>query len=1089
MRVVFQATRLCLLLTLASFTTNTGVFGEDGYTLYAPFSMKGMFGNITFYQNSVEDNVTISVHLEIIPPDDPNDDESDPSPEEFKWSIQSFPVTYDTKELCQRDHLGSILHNLEKEHGQLTLSINETEIEFIDATLKLVGQKTIWGRSILLTSSKRVKYCANIITLHEVKTAKAKIFSPIAGDIIIRENQYSDTTIFTNLFNIGDAYTSSAEFPWRVLVSDVLDRNANKGGGQESCNYLRSIFDPDGIDGSNCSESSHKACKVGQLTGKHGGVKIGSTNSRNSRKFFVDTHYPIIDFEGIRSTFVVVYGNDLKIMACGKISIIKPRDLLARFSSDDVRGYIRFTQESPYDPTIVAVNLDNLQNRGKGYHIHEFPKPYQLDENQPLCTEEAVGGHFNPFQVDKEKSPLPGFGTTDQYEVGDLSGKFGFFEGNTITAHYVDFNLPMYGMHNIVGRSVVIHYPTGGRWICANIEYMKEITTAIATFYYPVIGQIILRQEKDNPFAETTVFAELSYNDGTRKNTMNHRWGIHMTRPGKDYYDWQNRCASVNDEYNPYHVGKSSLYKYCRADNPFRCSLGDLTKKIGRVDIAAQKGSIRNKFFKTDLNLALSGINNVIGRSFIIYDDNAPSHRGDKLACTTIFQEHPIKAQVKTWKTGVGEQSRVSGTFTFFQQTRDDPTHVDIEIDGLEKMAGGYHIHKWPVPDYLEFPCTNDAVSGHFNPFNISAFSSPSPATGSLDTYEIGDLSGKYGMMNQYSSFSFSTVDTSLSLRGVNSILGRSIVIHKVVKNYRWMCGNVELDTKIAFPQKVVALASFDQLEGFLRGYVRLTQLVYPGGGSSDTVVEVMLRYPGKNNRNVTTNHKWSAYVNQVGADASVRSEKTRCIAAGYLWNPYLVVSGDETTYNSDCNAHNPLRCQMGDLTGRHGLLTVGVGRQVFSDINLPLYGNASVVGRSIVIHSKNGSPNSLGCANIILERHIVHKVTIRRPSSFGSQEFMDTIREALDSFEWLMYSEAHSQRLIDDGNCVELTIHFKGPDARGLSQEFKDLMNTGKINKHTRLGVKRRKILYRLCTQGTITIYYSNFRVLCQETTHNWKL
>lgn len=43
-------------------------------------------------------------------------------------------------------------------------------------------------------------------------------------------------------------------------------------------------------------------------------------------------------------------------------------------------------------------------------------------------------------------------------------------------------------------------------------------------------------------------------------------------------------------------------------------------------------------------------------------------------------------------------------------------------------------------------------------------------------------------------------------------------------------------------------------------------------------------------------NHKWSVYVNQVGADAEVRSEKTRCIAAGYLWNPYLVVSGDEVS-------------------------------------------------------------------------------------------------------------------------------------------------------------------------------------------------
>lgn len=92
--------------------------------------------------------------------------------------------------------------------------------------------------------------------------------SPVAGDIVLKENQYGDTTIFTNLFNVRDTFTSSSAVPWRILVSDVLDRNANKGGGQDSCNYLSSIFDPDGIDGTNCSESNHKACKVGQLTGE-----------------------------------------------------------------------------------------------------------------------------------------------------------------------------------------------------------------------------------------------------------------------------------------------------------------------------------------------------------------------------------------------------------------------------------------------------------------------------------------------------------------------------------------------------------------------------------------------------------------------------------------------------------------------------------------------------------------------------------------------------------------------------------------------------------------------------------------------------
>lgn len=44
--------------------------------------------------------------------------------------------------------------------------------------------------------------------------------------------------------------------------------------------------------------------------------------------------------------------------------------------------------------------------------------------------------------------------------------------------------------------------------------------------------------------------------DGATLNTTEaHRWAIHSTPPGKDFYDWQNRCISTNQVYNPYKVG------------------------------------------------------------------------------------------------------------------------------------------------------------------------------------------------------------------------------------------------------------------------------------------------------------------------------------------------------------------------------------------------------------------------------------------------------------------------------------------------------------------------------------------------------
>ena len=36
----------------------------------------------------------------------------------------------------------------------------------------------------------------------------------------------------------------------------------------------------------------------------------------------------------------------------------------------------------------------------------------------------------------------------------------------------------------------------------------------------------------------------------------------------------------------------------------------------------------------TDVNLPLSGPQSIIGRSIVIFDDNSPKQRGNRLACT-----------------------------------------------------------------------------------------------------------------------------------------------------------------------------------------------------------------------------------------------------------------------------------------------------------------------------------------------------------------------------------------------------------------------------------------------------------------------
>ena len=70
---------------------------------------------------------------------------------------------------------------------------------------------------------------------------------------------------------------------------------------------------------------------------------------------------------------------------------------------------------------------------------------------------------------------------------------------------------------------MVIHKsPVPHRWVCANVELAgvganRQMLTAVARFTYPVAGQIIFRQDADDPFSDTAVLVDgLLYSDGTK---------------------------------------------------------------------------------------------------------------------------------------------------------------------------------------------------------------------------------------------------------------------------------------------------------------------------------------------------------------------------------------------------------------------------------------------------------------------------------------------------------------------------------------------------------------------------------------------
>jgi hypothetical protein len=173
-----------------------------------------------------------------------------------------------------------------------------------------------------------------------------------------------------------------------------------------------------------------------------------------------------------------------------------------------------------------------------------------------------------------------------------------------------------------------------------NQVYQMQMYTAQILFRYPIVGKILLRQPKEEPWEDTTVIFEyLIHADGSHQNnTENHRWAINLEPPGKDFYDWQNRCISTGEVYNPYKVSfnQKAPEEKCTPGFKDLCRLGDMSNRLGTIAIAGSKENatrLSRKMF-TDRHLPLSGIHKIVGKSIVIFDDHGPVARGERLACS-----------------------------------------------------------------------------------------------------------------------------------------------------------------------------------------------------------------------------------------------------------------------------------------------------------------------------------------------------------------------------------------------------------------------------------------------------------------------
>ena len=255
----------------------------------------------------------------------------------------------------------------------------------------------------------------------------------------------------------------------------------------------------------------------------------------------------------------------------------------------------------------------------------------------------------------------------------------------------------------------------------------------------------------------------------TQRDTQMATWRVtNSFRTCKDFM-----TSLLANIYDP----TSSAAGGCSTSNQKNCAIGDLTSKLGRISFSSNVGhSVRQAY--TDSNLPLFGNNNVGNLLMVII----PTDQSIKPTCgkINVYAERSAKA--------IFSNEGVTGTIEFSQKSPLDPTKTSVNLQGLNGNAGGYHVHLWPVPERAKSSqnnmCAPEYVSGHFNPF-IDQVGIPGsanyPAAGAstYDMYEVGDLSAKYGMLNNDSNKTGTYTDYNLQLFGKNSIIGRSLVIHR----------------------------------------------------------------------------------------------------------------------------------------------------------------------------------------------------------------------------------------------------------------------------------------------------------------------
>lgn len=619
-------------------------------SLVANINCNKIRGHVTFTPNvQSQTGATVSTQITEGPPG-----------EVYQWSIHQFPVKPGAAMCtCSPLILGSKLVDLSELHGNLPSSQEFS----VQTSLPLFGFESPVGHSLMLRGLKTgVVACATFLPTNRKANYRAKFHQPLSGSVTVFQTAFGTSFLSHLMYSNGTRRHSVHRFDIVKSDDDLVTRSlltSNQPGN----------FPPLLSSGSqNILEQREHENELTQCRRLNSGeplfknmtyqLSVSTENfGMRSRTALV---LPQIPFETFSSVYVIIYSehNPNEPIACAPLKFVKPKTAAAKFQTVSVQGSVVFSQESPYDPTVARINLQLPNSDGHSYGIDELPMIIRRKSDTRVCPNirEII---YNPHHVEPSSVPGEGEATSDQYAVGDLSGKYGSLAGKASEKIQVnDHNLPLFGPNSIIGRAMTIYSADGVAIACSNVELTGPMTTAFATFDHGIQGQFIFRQPQNDCNGDTYVYIEVSKPMGPggsasalaqqqdqQSRTLDHNWHIHINPidSGLEHLSTTD-CAAAGPHYNPYNTSTATIYsRDCTPFNVLRCELGDLSSKMFTLEIppyrvkGGQEPDI-GKFFGTDIDLPLCGPVSVVNRSVVVHGQDFGMQR---MACSTVIEFKP----------------------------------------------------------------------------------------------------------------------------------------------------------------------------------------------------------------------------------------------------------------------------------------------------------------------------------------------------------------------------------------------------------------------------------------------------------------